>query len=157
LDIVLSTFPAVESETDVLYNHLLSESPLCLVEKRTSGSRSKASGDSALSFLGLLERERVYLPTAALESRAEFDYLIESKGVRLNIGGEVDDIALLRVIALTGKGVVLVPKMGIQHDLQNKSLSLIHEFRSIRQRFYAITRQKKFPNPMIESLVRSYS
>jgi LysR family transcriptional activator of nhaA len=74
----------------------------------------------------------------------------------LKTAGELDDIALLRIIALNGKGLVIIPRLGVVNDIDNGSLIVLHEFKSIKQSFYAITRQKKFPNPIINELVRSF-
>ncbi len=149
LDIVLSTFPAGEDVLAELYTHLLIQSPLCLVSSKSSVTENDLSLDT------LLQSRRIFLPTSALESRSDFDHYVESKGIALNIVGEVDDVALLRVLALAGKGLVILPRLGILDDIANKSLTILHEFKNIKQKFYAITRQKKFPNPMISELVRS--
>ena len=149
LDLVLSTYPAGESETGELYAHPLTSSPLCLVMRPKKGLSRK-------NYLEMLSSERVYLPSLALESRADFDHFAHSKGLTLKVGGEVDDVALLRVLALTGKGIVLIPKMGVANDLTNRNLVLVHEFKNFTQHFYAITRQKRFPNPLIAELVRAF-
>lgn len=149
LDLVLSTYPSGEAETGELYAHPLMSSPLCLVMRPRKGLARK-------NYLAILEAERVYLPSAAMESRADFDHFTNSKGLTLKVGGEVDDVALLRVLALSGKGIVLIPKMGVVNDLANRNLVLIHEFKNFTQAFYAITRQKRFPNPLIAELVRAF-
>ena len=148
LDIVLSTFPAPEEVASELYTHLLIESPLCMV----ASSRFKKS--KAKDVASLLKDHRLFLPSSTLESRSDFDHFVESHALELNISGEVDDVALLRVLALTGKGVAVVPLLGVQNDIENRSLMLLHEFKNIQQRFYAITRQKRFPNPVINELLR---
>ncbi len=146
IDIVLSTFPAPEESSGELYTHLLSQSPLCVV---TSEPKLKGDLDT------LLKTQRVFLPSSSLESRSDFDHYVESHSIKLNIAGEVDDVALLRVLALTGKGIAVVPRLGVQSDIESKNLSVLHEFKNIKQRFYAITRQKRFPNPLINEIVRS--
>ena len=149
LDIVLSTFPAGEEGSPGLYTHLLCQSPLCVV---SVPGRKKTRVTSAKE---LLEEHRVFLPSASLEARADFDHFVETNHVRLRVGGEIDDIALLRTLAFSDKGVVVIPKLGAEKDLEVGNLILLYEFKAIRQKFYAITRQKKFPNPLIASLVRS--
>ena len=149
LDIVLSTFPASEEASSELYTHLLVQSPLCIVgSKMIAKSNMKA-------LATIFKNHRLFLPSSALESRSDFDHFIESHSIELNVLGEVDDIALLRVLALTGKGIAVVPKLGVQSDIDSKNLVLLHEFKSIKQRFYAITRQKRFPNPIINEIVRA--
>ena len=103
----------------------------------------------------ILENNRVFLPTSSLESRSEFDHFIESNKITLKTAGELDDIALLRILALTGKGLVVIPRLGVTNDIESGNLVVLHEFKNIKQSFYAITRQKKFPNPIINELLRS--
>lgn len=148
LDIVLSTFPAGEEVSPGLYTHLLCQSPLCAV---SVPNRKRLR----LPIKEVLENNRVFLPSASLESRADFDHFVEANRVRLRVGGEIDDIALLRTLAFSDKGIVIIPKLGAEKDLESGSLTVIHEFKTIKQKFYAITRQKKFPNPLIAGLVRS--
>lgn len=149
LDIVLSTFPTTEEESSELFTHLLTQSPLCLVSSATL----KLGKNRTLEQL--IQNHRVFVPSLNLESRSEFDHYIESKNIRLSVSGELDDVALLRMLALTGKGLVVIPRLGVSNDIENGSLVVLHEFKSIKQRFYAITRQKKFPNPIINDLLHS--
>lgn len=149
LDVVLSTFPVGETEPGgALYTHLIAESPLCILAR----AHHKALKNKSIS--NILETEAVYLPSLSLESRADFDYFTETKGIKTAISGEVDDIALLRLLALSGNGVVVLPRMGVASDIENKSLIVLHEFKNIRQKFYAITRHKKVPNPIIAKLMQ---
>ncbi|MBC7386924.1 MAG: LysR family transcriptional regulator [Cryobacterium sp.] len=150
LDIVLSTFSATEEESSELYTHLLTHSPLCLVSSKSLKIKKTDKVEDILSH------NRIFLPSSSLESRSDFDHYIESNDIQMNIAGELDDIALLRILALTGKGLVVIPLLGVVNDIATGSLVVVHEFKSIKQRFYAITRQKKFPNPIINDLVRSF-
>lgn len=146
VDVILTTRPANENEAGELYTHLLMQSPLCIVS-RTKMMKPKLDS--------ILRNEQVFLPSTNLESRAEFDHFVESHGFTVELAGEVDDIALLRLLALSGKGVVVIPQMGVINDIESKSLFVIHEFKNIRQKYYAITRQKKFPNTLIAELVKN--
>lgn len=149
LDIVLSTYSAAEEDSPELYTHLLTQSPLCIA----SSKNLKMGKNERIETV--FEKHRIFLPSSNFESRSDFDHYVETNKINLKIGGEVDDIALLRILALTGKGIVAIPKLGILNDLENGDLTALHEFKNIRQRFYAITRQKKFPNPTIQELIQS--
>ncbi|MBX9765984.1 MAG: LysR family transcriptional regulator [Bdellovibrionales bacterium] len=149
LDIVLSSFAPGENVKLELFTHLLSESPMCLVSSAKSKQGKKESLEEILSA------RRIFLPTTTSEGRSGFDHFVETKGIKLKVSGEIDDVALLRILALTGLGNALVPRVGVQRDIINGDLKLIHEFKGIKQRFYAITRQKKFPNPIVNDLIRS--
>lgn len=146
IDVVLSTFSPGEASAGNVYIHSLNESPLCAVMFNKTNTNA--------DFFELLKTKKVFLPSRNFESRADFDHYIESNSLPLKVAGEVDDIALLRLIALSGKGIVIVPKIGILTDIEKKNLIVLFEFEKIRQKFYAITRQKKSPNPIIAELIR---
>ncbi len=150
LDVVLSTFSIGEDTSSELYTHLLTQSPLCLVVATPLKRVKKLPLNEALQAV------RLFLPSSTFESRSDFDQYVEVNNLKLKIMGEVDDIALLRILALTNKGAVIIPLVGILGDIENSALTLVHEFKSIKQKFYAITRQKKFQNPIISELVRSF-
>jgi LysR family transcriptional activator of nhaA len=150
LDIVLSTSTPKEEFTDQVYTHLLTESPLCLVAAKTIQARKPKNLED------YFKTNRIYLPTHASESRSAFDHYIESIGVKLRVEAEVEDVALLRLLALTGKGPVIIPKIGVQAEVQDGRLKVIHEFRSMRQRYYALTRQKQFPNSLVAELIQAW-
>lgn len=99
--------------------------------------------------------QRIYLPSKTFESRAEFDHWVELKRISLQVAGQVEDIAFLRLLALSGDSVVLIPRIGVMHDLESKNLVVVHEFSNMRQKYYAITRQKKHPNPLIAELIHA--
>ena len=150
LDIILTTYPSSEEEASELYTHQLTHSPLCIV----SLNHSKQIKKDKIELI--LKNNRIFLPSSTLDSRSAFDHYIESHQIKINVAGELDDVALLRILALSGKGLVLIPKLGVINDIKNKSLTILHEFKNINQNFYAITRQKKFPNPIINQLVHSF-
>lgn len=146
IDVVLSTYPASAIDAGRFYTHLLTESPLCIVSQKKSTQRDLSS---------IFKNSRVFLPSENLESRGDFDHFIEENKIQIDIAGEVDDLALLRLLALNGAGIVVIPRMGVINDIENKGLVVLHEFRNINQKYYAITRQKKFPNPLIAELVQA--
>jgi LysR family transcriptional regulator, transcriptional activator of nhaA len=129
-----------------VYTHMLMQSPLCIVSKKLK---------RGMELKEIFLQERVYLPSRSLESRADFDHWVESNGLSFQVAGQIEDVALLRLIALSGKGIVVIPRMGVLKDLESRTLSVLHEFKGIKQKYYAITRQKKVPNTFISELIKN--
>ena len=146
IDLILSTFPASEQDASEVYTHMLMQSPLCIVSKKLK---------RGMELKEIFLQERVYLPSRSLESRADFDHWVESNGLSFQVAGQIEDVALLRLIALSGKGIVVIPRMGVLKDLESRTLSVLHEFKGIKQKYYAITRQKKVPNTFISELIKN--
>ena len=59
----------------------------------------------------------------------------------MKIKGFIDDIALLRLLAIETDAVVAIPKIGAARELKEKKLVVLHEFRLLFQKFYLVLRQ----------------
>lgn len=147
LDLVISSTPIQSSERNNFFNHIISQSRLCVV---ASSSFKERVG----RFPQCLTQAPIFLPSTALEARADFDSFCDREGLKIQIKAEADDIALLRLLALTGEGFAVVPKVGVAPDLKRGDLKIVHEFENIAMRFYAVTRERKIPIPEIQNILR---
>jgi LysR family transcriptional activator of nhaA len=75
-------------------------------------------------------------------------------GVRCRILAEVDDMALLRLIARDSKGVALVPTVVVQDELRSGRLVEYGVVPDLFEDFYAITVQRRFAPPLLEELLQ---
>lgn len=148
LDVVIANQPLRKSMGFEVYNHLLAENPLVLVATPDYRSRLK-------NFPQGLSQVAMFVP-ADSEIRADASAYFESRGVSVKIQSEIADVALLRLLALTGKGVSLLPRVGVERELASRELYLVHQFRQLRESFYAITRERRFPHPLVEKMVRGF-
>ncbi len=95
------------------------------------------------------------LPGHASNTRAGFDRLLASAGVRPLILAEVDDMAMLRLLARRGKGLALVPPVVVRDEISNGSLVVTHRIPEIRETFHAVTPSRRFPNPLVGELIEA--
>lgn len=95
------------------------------------------------------------LPGLASNARAGFDRLIASAGVRPRIMAEVDDMAMLRLLARQGNGLALVPPVVVRDEIANGSLVVTHQIPEIRETFHAVTPSRRFPNPLVGELIEA--
>ena len=148
LDLILSSHN-VQSEGRIGFrSHVLKSSPLVFVV--ASAHKIKRA-----DLKDYLKVRPLYVPGDAFEAKPELNAFLERLKIPLKIRGEFDDIALLRVFAVKSGAVVAIPQMGVLNDLLSNDLSIISKAASIEQRFYAITRQKRFPNSIISHLIES--
>lgn len=146
LDVVLSNLPVRrDAETD-WHSHLLEEQPVALVGKKRR-TRKK------FAFPGDLAKEPLLLPTLDSALRVAFDLVMERNGTRPLIAAEVDDMAMLRLLAREGAGLALVPPVVVSGELERGLLTIHHRFSEIRENFYAITPARRFPNRLVEELL----
>ena len=73
------------------------------------------------------------------------------------IAAEVDDMAMLRLLASEGAGIALVPPVVVKQELDSGLLEELHRIPEIRETFYAITLSRRFPNPLLRELMGPYS
>ena len=95
------------------------------------------------------------LPGHASNARAGFDRLLSSAGVRPLILAEVDDMAMLRLLARRGNGLALVPPVVVRDEISNGSLVVTHQIPEIRETFHAVTPSRRFPNPLVGELIEA--
>ncbi|MBY0452912.1 MAG: LysR family transcriptional regulator, partial [Bdellovibrionaceae bacterium] len=146
LDVVLSSRNADPDHKTQLHSHVLSKSPLLFVMSRSTAPKR------ILNLHSILQSHSLFIPGRHFEAKPELDAYIEKfKGIR--IAGEVDDVALLRILALRSGEVVVMPEMGIRNDIESGDVKVLLKMTSVEQRFYAITRQKKEPNADVRLLI----
>ncbi len=146
LDVVLSNLPVRRDAETAWHSHLLDEQPVSLVGPKT---RSK----KVFRFPEDLKSEPVILPSLDSNIRVGFDLMMEQAGIRPLIVAEVDDMAMLRLLAREGSALALVPPVVVRGELDNGRLVERHSIEGLQENFYAITPSKKFPNDVLRELL----
>jgi LysR family transcriptional activator of nhaA len=95
----------------------------------------------------------VLLPGRDNEIRAGFDLLCEQLGVRYTLKAEVDDMALLRLLARDVGGVALVPSVVVRDELRSGLLVEHAVVPNLFEHFYAITVPRRFGSPLLRELL----
>lgn len=146
IDLVLSNFPVRRDAETGWHSHLLDVQPVSLVGQWKAGQE-------CFRFPEDLRTTPLLLPTLESDIRAAFDLLLDQAGIRPIIAAEVDDMAMLRLLARESEGVTLVPRVVVQDELQAGVLVERHRVAQIKESFYAITPSRRFPNPLVRELV----
>ncbi len=146
LDVVLSNSPVRRDAESGWHSHLLNEQPVSFVGRKVRGMKP-------FRFPEDLRHVSVVVPSQESSIRAAFDLLMDQLGIRPNIAAEVDDMAMLRLMARETKGVTLVPPVVVADELASGVLVERHRFPEIKEAFYAITPSRRFPNPILRDLM----
>lgn len=93
------------------------------------------------------------LPSDQSQTRAGFERLVAAAGVRPQVVAEVDDMAMLRLLAREGGALALVPPVVVQDEIESGALVVTHRVPELREHFYAVTATRRFANPLIEMLI----
>jgi LysR family transcriptional activator of nhaA len=146
IDLVLSNRPVPRDAQTNWHCHLLDEQPVSLVSK---------PGEEywPLQFPQDLHGRPLLLPSIESEIRAAFDFLLEQAGVRPVVVAEVDDMAMLRLLSRESGHLTLVPPVVVLDELRHGLLVERHRITDIRERFYAITPSRRFPNALVKELL----
>jgi len=95
----------------------------------------------------------IVLPGPESSLRESFDTLMEQVGVRPVVAAEVDDMAMLRLMARETRGVALVPPVVVTDELARKTLVEWARVPGLRETFFAVTASRRFANPLLKLLI----
>lgn len=146
LDLVLINQPPPQDSVTPLVSHRLAEQTVSLV-----GTPERL--DQSRELTDLLRSQPVILPTADTGIRIGFDALASRLNVRVRIAAEVDDMAMMRLLAREGIGLAVLPPIVVQDELRDGRLVQISPLPGISESFYAVTMQRRFPNPLLADLL----
>jgi len=148
LDLVLTNIPIKRDAGSAWHCHLVDEQPVSLVSRK-SRSRKK------FRFPDDLREVPVQLPGLDSHLRLEFDRLMDRAGIQPIVAAEVDDMAMLRLLARESDAVTLVPPVVVRDELEEGSLVERCRIPEIRERFYAVTPVRRKPHPLVQPLINS--
>ncbi|MEL6546451.1 MAG: LysR family transcriptional regulator [Myxococcota bacterium] len=145
LDVVLANSAPARDAATRWVPHPIAEQPVSLV--------AHPGVEAAGSLRETLERHPVVLPTAESSIRAGFDALTLRLGVTPRIAAEIDDMAMLRLVARAHKALAVVPPIVVNDELVRGELLEIHRLPELTETFFAITLKRSFENPLLASLL----
>jgi LysR family transcriptional regulator, transcriptional activator of nhaA len=157
LDVVLTNEAAPRDRAAGWVSRRIAQQPLALVSVPPRGrsrrgrpaAASASAASAALSFPHGLAGQSLVLPAEHTTVRQGFDQLLEEAGVRVDVLAEVDDMAMMRLLALRTGALTLVPPVVVQDELASGSLVLRAAVPGLSESFYAITTRRRFAHPTL--------
>lgn len=146
LDIILANQTPLRDAATAWTARVLDTQPVSLI-----GTPARLAGRTDLSEL--LNSEPVILPTADSGFRNGIDLLVERLDLSLNIAAEVDDMAMLRLLAREDLGVALLPPIVVTDELSNGVLIEACQLPDVEEVFSAITLKQTFSHGAIAALI----
>lgn len=147
LDVVLTNLAPPRDAASPWLVHRLSEQPVSLI-----GTPARI-GPGPWRLANLLAREPIVLPTRGTALRDAFDALASRLGLVPSIAAEVDDMAMLRLLARQDAGLAVIPPIVVQDELASGLLVEAVKLDGIAETFLAVTRDRRFPNPLLAALL----
>jgi len=149
VDLVLSNIPLRTDQEHDVFNHLLGEVPVFLV----GGKKLRLSPGKFPKFL---KNVPLFLPSRQSDVRADFDLILANAGIEPFVHAEVDDMALLRLLALSGEGLALVSKIVVERELQSSKIRFMERIPGLTEKYYALTVRKRFENRWLAEIVATF-
>lgn len=146
LDVLLSNTPPPRDAATPWIIHAVADQPVSLVGPPQGRGRKRPLDQ-------LLRDEPLILPTAESSIRSGFDALVARLGITPRIAAEVEDMAMLRLLARERIGLAVVPPIVVTNELENGELKELHRFDDLVEHFVAITPARRFPHPLIGTLL----
>ncbi|MGF1455115.1 MAG: LysR family transcriptional regulator [Alphaproteobacteria bacterium] len=146
LDAVLVDMPLARDSATPWITHLIAEQPVSLV-----GTKRRVRARQSLEQM--LQDEPLVVPTLESSIRIGFDALVDRLGVNPSLVAEVDDMAMLRLLARADLGLAVVPPIVVKDEIESGRLIEAAQLPGLKEAFYAVTLTRRFPNTLLRSLI----
>ena len=143
LDVVLSTDPPFASGEFIAQK--LAEQPV--------GLHGVPNRLAAKTLRDMLATEDFILPTDRA-IRTGFAALADRLGVRPRIMAEVDDMAMVRLLARAGAGLAVAPDVVLADELAAGRVETASFDLGIVESFFAVTTSRSYPHPLLNDLLQ---
>jgi LysR family transcriptional activator of nhaA len=149
LDVVLSDAPVPPGSAIRAYNHPLGECGVTFFAAPDTARRLRGS------FPRSLEGEPFLAPMFGTSLRRNLDGWLSKQELRPDIVGEFADTALLKVFAADGLGVFCAASVVEAEIAGQYGVEIIGHAEDLRERFYAISVERKVRHPAVAALCES--
>lgn len=148
LDIVLTNQPPDSDALTPFIVQRIDEQPVSLI-----GIPELCAVDSELAER--LRTTPLILPIQSSGIRVAFDAFVDRLGVRPQIAAEIDDMAMMRLMAREGVGLAVIPPIVVKDELKSGRLIEADQLPDMTETFYAVTTERRYPNPEIRALLET--
>lgn len=145
LDLILSNQRVHASATDPWRCRRIARQPVSLVGRPRAGAPFR--------FPEELAEVPLLLPGRDNDIRAGFDVGCERLGIRYRVRAEVDDMALLRLLARDADSIALLPSVVVQDELRSGRLVEHAVVPDLYENFYAVTVRRRYEPPLVKTLL----
>lgn len=149
LDLVLTDAPVSPWMKIRAYNHLLGECGIVFFGTPALAHRFRRG------FPGSLEGAPFLVPAANTALRRCLDGWLEERKIQLEVVGEFDDSALLKVFGQGGHGIFLAPSLIEAEVKRQYGVQVIGRSEEIKEKFYAISVERRLQHPILLRLTEN--
>lgn len=100
-----------------------------------------------------LKHHRLLLPGPQSDIRTAFDLLCEQWAIEPDIMAEVDDMAMLRLLARDTDALAILPSVVVKDEIARGQLVELGVLPEVWENFYAVSIRRQFENPVVSELM----
>ncbi len=149
LDLVLSDVPLTAGLDVRAHSHEMGESTTSLF------AAPELARDLKPGWPGSLEGVDFLMPSRSAAMRGGLELWLEASGLHPRVRAEFEDSALLQVFGQAGRGVFPAPTIVSAAVCSQYEVEVLAELETVRERFYAITPERKIEHPGVARIVDS--
>ncbi len=146
LDVVLTNRVPAPDALGSFVVHPLSQQPVSVI-----GTPARIA--AAANLTALLSDNPIIVPTLESPVRLGFDALCVKLGVAPLLAAEVDDMAMMRLLAREDIGLAVLPPIVVKSELASGMLQEADPLSGLTESFHAVTVTRQFPNPLLGPLL----
>jgi LysR family transcriptional activator of nhaA len=146
IDVVLADAPVGPGMAVRAYNHPLGECGSSFFASPQLARRCRKGFPRSLDGMPVL------LPSSNSTFRRALDRWFQSHDLRPEIVGELDDLALASVLGEKSIGILAAPDVIATELRKRYALQLVGRAEDIRQRFFAISVERKIKHPAVAAI-----
>lgn len=149
VDMVISDTPLSAAYSIKAYNHFLGECGISFFALPEIAD--KLEGE----FPHSLDNAPMLLPTRQYAIRQLFDNWISELEISPDVKGQFDDSALTKSFGHSGLGIFFMPSIIEEEVCETFGVKVVGRTEDIKQRFYAISAERKVTHPAISAVCDS--
>jgi LysR family transcriptional activator of nhaA len=146
LDVVLTDSPIGGAAHVRAFNHLLGECGVTFVAAPRLAARYRHG------FPRSLEGAPMLLPTDNTALRRSLEQWFSTEQIRPVVAGEFEDSALMKAFGQHGMGVLPTPETVEAEICRQYSVRVVGRLQDVRERFYAISIERKIRHPAVTAI-----
>jgi len=146
LDLILSNRPVPADRSTPWRCQQIAAQSVCIVGPPGPQARE-------FKFPQDLKAHPLIVPGPSSDIRNQFDLLCDEHGIDLQPHAEIDDMAMLRLVARDSGALAVVPEVVVQDELLSGALEKYCVLDGIAECFYAITAKRQLKSPALTTLL----
>lgn len=149
LDVVLADSPAATGQPGRTFNHRLHETGI------TFCAVPRLAAKLAEGFPQSLDGAPALLPTENTALRRALEPWFREAGITPQVVAEFEDLALMKVMALEGRGFLVVPTLVADEAVERYKFRVFGEATGCKLALYAITGERRILHPGVSLITQA--